>query len=117
MGFLSKMFNEKPCGFVNGGVYDGLDVKTIKEDGILKVCFYQKGIVIGKRREPFTFTKADLKTVTLLQSGVQFSGQHVIGGKTEHYIGNRYQLEFNNGNTAIVSCPTENAPNFEKAIF
>ena len=117
MGFFSKLFTEKICGFVNGGTYDGLDVKTIKEDGKLKVCFYQKGLVIGKRREPFTFSKEDIKSVTLLQSGVRFSGQHVIGAETTHYIGNRYQLEFHNGNTAIVSCPTENAPYFEKAVF
>ena len=52
-----------------------------------------------KMKEDYTFGKADIKSCTIASSGtlISFKGKMVIGTK--------YQVEFNDGKTALISVP------------
>ena len=117
MGFFKEIFSYKECGFVNGGGFEGLKVSTeiIDNDYIIKF-FESNAFKSGWNNRNFKFSKNDLKNVTILQSGVEFTIKEGLF-KMNKYLGNRYQLEFNDGKRVIVSCPSEQAQYFERAIF
>lgn len=108
MGFFKNFirnFLVKKYGIVTGSDFGSGYVVAAHKDGKVALGFIVRG------KEDFIFVKSDISSVSLIGSNVKFN----VDGNIK--IGNKYQVQFSNGKSALVCIVLGNCNTFESIIY